>query len=179
MTEDDYNSDSTPQNIALVLARREGNAVPELIDDVRLQKLWLAAERRKWRSLAVVAASKGVDTLPVAEMFAKIAWWYRGEPSCVFDLRDLSLRLAEHQVSEVHAQVDAGSRVIVSLRSVFENPTTVSIARQVDAVLLCVALGTTKIKAAERTLLEIGGDRLVGSIVLRPTKQKAAVRSSP
>ncbi len=170
MTEDGFKSDPAPANIALVLAPRDANA-QNVLDDVRLQKLWLAAERRRWRSLAVIAAGKAMDTLPVAEMFAKIAWWYRGEPSCVFDLRDLSLRLAEHQVQEVRAQIDAGSRVIIALRSIFENPTTVPIAREADAVLLCIGLGKTKFKSAEKTIDEIGRDRLVGSIVLRPAKK--------
>ncbi len=177
MTEEGLKSDPAPTNIARVLAPGDANG-PHVLDDVRLQKLWLAAERRRWRSLAVIAASRSIDTLPVAEMFAKIAWWYRGEPSCVFDLRDLSLRLAQHQVSEIRAQVEAGSRVIIGLRSIFENPTTVPIARQADAVLLCVGLGRTKIKAAEKTILEIGRDRLVGSIVLRAPR-KVARRATP
>jgi hypothetical protein len=154
------------------LALRVPNA-PGVWDDMRLQKLWLATQRREWRSLAVVAASKHLDTLWVAELLAKLAWWYRGQPSCVFDLRDLRLRLVEYHEREVTAQVELGQCVVISLRSVFENPTTVPMARSADAVVLCVGLGKTAFKAAEKTLEEVGRDRVIGSIVLRRRRSAA------
>ncbi len=142
---------------------------PKYWEDVRLQKLWLATQRRDWRSLAVVAASEAVETLPIAEMLAQIAWCYRGQPSCVFDLRDLSLRLAEYQVREAHAQVEAGTRVLVALRSMAENPTACVVAREMDAAVLCIRLGETRFKAAEQAIDEIGRDRVLGSILVRGT----------
>jgi hypothetical protein len=170
MTEDGLKSDpASPSSVPPVLALREGVA-PHVLDDVRLQKLWLATQRKRWRSLAIVAGSKLVDTLVVAETLAKIAWWYRGQPSCVFDLRDLSLRLVEYQVSEARRQVEAGALVVISLRSIFENPTTVPIAQGAEAVVLCVGLGKTMFADAEATIAEIGRERVIGSIVLRPSK---------
>jgi hypothetical protein len=139
---------------------------PRVWDDVRLQKLWLAAQRREWRSLAVLGASKAMQTLETAELLAQLAWRYRGEPSIVCDLRDLSLRLVEYQVREIRSQVEAGARVLVALRSIFENPTASSIAREVDAVL-CVLLGQTEMREADQTLAEIGRERVLGSIILR------------
>jgi hypothetical protein len=141
-------------------------------DDAKLQKLWLATQRREWRSLAVLAASKGVDTLPIAETLAHIAWAYRGQPSCVFDLRDLSLRLADYQMREVVAQADAGARVLISLRSTAENPTAIPLARHADAVVLCIALGETRLKLAEDAIAEVGRDRILGSILVRPKDPK-------
>jgi hypothetical protein len=145
---------------------------PRYWEDLRLQKLWLATQRRTWQSLAVVAASESVQTLPIAEMLAQIAWCYRGQPSCVFDLRDVSLRLAEYQVREAQAQADSGARVLVALRSVAENPTTLLIARAMDAVVFCVELGTTQFKAADHALDEIGRERVLGSIIVRPQNKK-------
>jgi hypothetical protein len=145
---------------------------PRYWEDVRLQKLWLATQRRAWQSMAVVAASSSVQTLPIAEMLAQIAWCYRGQPSCVFDLRDVSLRLAEYQVREAQAQADSGVRVLVALRSVAENPTTLLIAREMDAVVLCIELGTTEFKAAEHALSEIGRERVLGTILVRPSSKK-------
>jgi hypothetical protein len=141
-------------------------------EDRRLQKLWLATQRREWHSLAIVGADKGVDTLPLAEMLAHIAWAYRGQPSCVFDLRDLGLRLADYQAREIGAQVAAGVRVIVSLRSPAENPTAIAIARHADAVVLCVETGKTRLKVAERTIAELGRERVLGTIVLRKRSDK-------
>jgi hypothetical protein len=172
VSSDPISTPASASSQALVLPAEQ----PRFWEDVRLQKLWLATQRRTWRSLAVMAASKAVDTLPIAEMLAQIAWCYRGQPSCVFDLRDVSLRLAEYQIREAQAQVDAGTRVLIALRSVGENPTAALIAREVDAVVLCVQLGRTEMKAAERTIDEIGRDRVLGSIVVRDAKKKAKTK---
>jgi hypothetical protein len=141
-------------------------------DDLRLQKLWLSVERREWRSLAVLSASKSLETIQLAELIAQLAWRYRGQPSSVCDLRDLSIRLIDYEVQEMRAQVESGARLVVALRSIFENPTATAIARQTDAVLICIALAETNIKAAEETIAAVGRDRVLGSILLRPRAQK-------
>ena len=116
-----------------------------------------------------------METLQIAELLARVAWAYRGQPSCVFDLRDLGLRLADYQMREVRAQVEAGASVIVALRSTSENPTAVPVARQADAVVLCIGMGQTRLKSAERTIAEVGRDRVLGSIIVRaPARQKGA-----
>lgn len=141
-------------------------------DDHRLQKLWLSVERREWRSLAVLGASKSLETLQLAELIAQLAWRYRGQPSSVCDLRDLSIRLIDYEVQEMRGQVESGMRLVVALRSIFENPTASAVARQTDAVLLCIALGETNLKAAEETIAAVGRDRVLGSILLRPRAEK-------
>ncbi|HLK37273.1 MAG TPA: hypothetical protein VKU41_11015 [Polyangiaceae bacterium] len=149
--------------------------LPNVRDDLRLQKLWLGLERRSWRSLAVLGASAGVETYEISELLAQLAWRYRGQPSSVCDLRDLGMRLVDYEIAEIGRQLEAGLRLIVALRSIFENPTAAPIARNVDAVLVCVALGDTRFKAAEETIAAVGRDRVVGSIVLRPNKVKPTV----
>jgi Mrp family chromosome partitioning ATPase len=149
------------------LAHRPAGAASQW-DDVGLQKLWLATQKRQWRSLAVVAGSKGVPTLEVADTLAKIAWWYRGQPTCVVDLRDLSLRLVEHQLQEIASQTQHGERVIIALRSVAENPTVVPVAELADAVIMCVELGKTSMGDAKKAVDEIGRGRFLGTIVLNP-----------
>lgn len=144
---------------------------PAQWDDVKLQKLWLATQKREWRSLAIVAGSKDVSTLEVADMLAKIAWWYRGQPTCVVDLRDLSMRLVEHQLQEIASQTTHGERVIIALRSVSENPTVIAVAGLADAVVLCVELGKTSMKQASQTIDEIGKARFLGTIVIDPKEQ--------
>jgi hypothetical protein len=137
-----------------------------------LQRLWLSVERREWRSLAVIGASESVETVQLAEMIAQLAWRYRGQPSSVCDLRDLSIRLIDYEVQGMRAQIESGTRLVVALRSIFENPTATAIARQTDAVLLCIALGETNLKAAEETIAAVGRERVLGSIVLRRRAQK-------
>jgi hypothetical protein len=141
--------------------------------DERLRKLWLAMQRRGWSSLAVVATSNSVDTLEIAELLAKLVWWYQGQGSCVFDLRDLSFRLVGYHQREVQAQVAAGARVVMALRPTTDNPTTIPMARSADAVVLCVDLGKAELKAAAQTLVAVGRDRFLGSIVLQGTVRPA------
>jgi hypothetical protein len=167
---------SDPPQTGEALALRDPAAPGSAMDDVRLQKLWLATQRRPWSSLAVVPANRSTDTLPVAEMLARIAWWYRGQPSCVFDLRDVSLRLVEYQIAEVQAQIEGGSRVFIALRSIFDNPTAVPIGRQADAIILCTVLGRTDLRAAQKTIDQLGRDRVLGSIVLRTDPVAKQVR---
>jgi hypothetical protein len=146
--------------------------VANIWDDVRLQKLWLGIEKRSWRSLAVLSASKSVETIQLAELIAQLAWRYRGQPSAVCDLRELSMRLVDYQIQEMRAQVESGVRLVVSLRSIFENPTSAPVAKQTDGVLLCIALGETKLKEAEETIAAVGRELVIGSIVLRPPRAK-------
>jgi hypothetical protein len=152
-------------NPQMALAVRQGR-VPNLWDDIRLQQLWLSMQKRPWRSLALVSASRGVSTIETANVLAKIAWWYSGEPTCVFDMRDLSLRLLEHQLRDMTSQLEGGERIFIPLRSTFENPTAAPLARSADAAILCVALGQSDAKSAEETLNAIGRDRFLGTILL-------------
>jgi hypothetical protein len=167
-------SSDNPGPITALAARSSSGT--HVWDDVPLQKLWLATQRREWRCLAVLAASSGVDTLPIAQLLAHAAWAYRGQPSCVFDLRELGLRLAAYQMREVRAQVDAGASVLIALRSTSENPTAVAVARQADAVVLCIGMGETRLKSAERTIAEVGRENVLGSIVVRGHDRKTGAR---
>jgi hypothetical protein len=149
-----------------------GAEASDVSDNVQLQKLWLSMQRRSWRSLAVLSACESIDTLWVAELIAKLVWWYRGEPSTVFDLRDLTLRLVEYQLQLVAAQANPQTCAIMALRSSFENPTAIPLAHSADAVVLCVALGTTDLKAAQQSIAEVGADRVLGAIVVRPGRPR-------
>ena len=137
------------------------------MDDLASQLRWLATQRKSWRSLAVVSASDGAPTIEVANMLARLAWWYRGEPSSVADFRDLSLRLVEYQLGDVASQLERGpGTVVIALRSIAENPTVVPVARAVDAAVLCVELGVTKIASSRKTVETIGRDKFLGTIVV-------------
>ena len=140
------------------------------MDDLSSQVLWLATQKRPWRSLAVLGASPDVPTIDVANMLARLAWWYRGQPSSVADFRDLSLRLIDYQLSDVASQLQSTPvTVIIALRSVFENPTVVPVARAVDAAVLCVQLGVTRIADSRKTVEAIGRDKFLGTIIVPST----------
>jgi hypothetical protein len=77
------------------------------------------------------------------------------------------LRLADYQMREVQTQVEAGVRALLALRSTSENPTAIPLARLADGVVLCIDLAKTRFEEAERTIGEIGRDRVLGAIVVR------------
>lgn len=171
-------SNDPPPSPETAIVRRDQQS-PEPMDDVSSQLLWLATQGRKWRSLAVVAASEGLPTIEVASMLAKLAWWYRGLPSSVADFRDLSLRLVDYQLGDVAAQLERDPvTIVIALRSIFENPTVLPVASAVDAAVLCVQLGHTPVGAARETVEKIGRDKFIGTIVIRDPRNGAGSRKN-
>jgi hypothetical protein len=143
-------------------------ARPEAPGDAEWQRIWLAAQRSNWRSLAIVSGGKGRSTVGVAQMLLKVGWQHRGLPMGLADLRDVPLSHIDAAISQVQAHVDNGDRVLVALGSIFENPTTVALAQAADRALLCVTIGVTAIAGAEQTVEEIGRERFIGTVILHP-----------
>jgi len=144
---------------------------PPLEDDLAMQKLWVATQKREWKSLAVIAGDEDVSTLEVATRLAEIAWWFKGQPTNVLDLRKLGLRLVDYQLKEIAAQIEQGDCVIIALSSVVSNPTTIAVASAVEACILAVKLGTTRVETAEKNITEIGREKFIGTIVLGEKKK--------
>lgn len=143
--------------------------------EVDLQNLWLALEKKKtWRVLAVVPATKQIASLDIASAIAEVAWQYRGEPTVVLDLREITMRLVDYHRKEIEEHVKKGDNVIVALSSIQQNPTTIALAKNADTSVLVVRLGETSMKAAAKTVDEIGHDKFAGTIIARP---KVVVRA--
>jgi hypothetical protein len=141
---------------------------PEVPGDSVWQKIWLAAQRSDWRSLAIVSGGKGYSTVGVAQMLLRVGWQHRGLPMGLADLCDVPLSHIDSAISQVKSHVDDGDRVLIALGSIFDNPTTVALAQAADRALLCVVLGVTEMSGAEQTVEEIGKDRFIGTVVLHP-----------
>src|SRR5262249_61973622 len=139
----------------------------ELWNDPVWQRIWLAIQSKEWRSLAIVPASQGLGTLEPAQALVDVGWQHRGLPIGLADLRNVTLPYIDSVIDEVRGHIYSGERVLIALRSVFENPATVPIAQAADAALLCISLGRTKIAGAEETLEQVGKGRFFGSIVVR------------
>jgi hypothetical protein len=71
-------------------------------------------------------------------------------------MRDVALQLQSEPVT-----------IIIALRSIYENPTVAPVASAVDAAVLCVHMGGTKIASAKRTVETIGRDKFLGTFVVR------------
>ncbi len=143
-------------------------------NDVQLQKLWIALQKKSWRVLAVVPATREISSLAAANVLAEVAWRYRGDPTTVLDLREVGLRLVEYQTKEIAAQVEQGNAVIIALSSVAQNASSISLAHFADAAVLLVRFHETSIEAAEQTLAEIGADKFCGTLVVKPPRAASA-----
>jgi len=149
------------------LARSEPRNLREYWNDPHWQKIWLALQGKDWRSLAIVPSNRGLSTLELAQALVDVGWQHRGLPIGLADLRNVTLPYIDAVIDEVRAHIYAGERVLIALRSVFENPATVPIAQAADGALLCIGLGSTKISRAEETLEQVGRGRFLGSIIVR------------
>jgi hypothetical protein len=149
------------------LARAEPvRQIREFWNDPNWQKIWLAIQGKEWRSLAIVPGNGGLSTLEVAQALVDVGWQHRGLPIGLADLRNVTLPYIDSVIDEVRAHVYGGERVLIALRSVFENPATVPIAQAADSALLCISLGNTKIAGAEETIEQVGRPRFLGSIIV-------------
>lgn len=142
----------------------EGGSNPA--DDVEWQKLWLAIQRRNWRSLAIVPAGEEINTVRIAHALAVLAWHHLGKTIKVFDVTHLALSDLERRLSDMSSRVARGESVICAFGQVIHSPASLTLARATDAALLCVLLGESRIDAAEATVAEMGAERFLGSVVL-------------
>ncbi len=133
------------------------------------QKLWLATQRKDWRTLALVPGSKhgpAEYVKGVAHILARTGMIHRGAPVRVTDGTGLALHDLISFMEQVQRCVAYGDRVILALDAVTENPASIPVAEASDGVVLCVALGQTDMSAAQKTIEEIGRARFIGSIVV-------------
>jgi hypothetical protein len=143
-------------------------------NDVDLQKLWIALQRKAWRVLAVVPTTRELSSLAAANVLAEVAWRYHGDPTIVLDLRDVGLRLVEYQQKEIASHVEQGNAVILALSPISLNAAAIPLARGADAAVLLVRYGVTPLAAAEHAIEEIGHDKFSGTLVVKPAAAKPA-----
>ena len=149
-----------PELVAPVSARKE---VVDGADAIAWEKIWLAVQRRPWRSLAVIPVGPGAFTPRVAGALAEVGSRHLGLPVRVTDATGLTLSRLETFLGEFRAR-----RGIIALGPVLESPASLALARAADAVVLCLVLGESSISAAEQTVEEVGRPRFLGSVLLRP-----------
>jgi hypothetical protein len=134
------------------------------------EKLWLATQRRPWRTLALVPAGSSVPddfTLDIAASLVRAGTMHLGVPIRIADGTRVALAQLMQFMAEVSSVIDSGDMVMIALGPVRENPTTVSLAQAADHALLCVPLDQVSIAETKRTLEEIGRDHFVGGATFR------------
>lgn len=129
-------------------------------------RTWLAIETIGWNTLAVIPTHEG-SSLEAVHGLAAVAWEQRGPPVIVADIRTITLPVLSMVRDELRQRTSKGQRVLIASRSLRENPVAATIAREADAVVLCILLGRTKRQNIVEAIKEIGKDRIIGTISLR------------
>jgi hypothetical protein len=158
-------------------AFRAGAALPLQGDLNRIdfQRIWLAAERRAWQTLAVVPADGRVSSHQVASLITALGH-HHGEEVGFADLGDIRLNGVAVFLEAARELVARGQRVVFATRSIGENLATVPLARAADGVILCVSLGSTSLRSIEEAVLQIGKDRFLGSVLVDEARGVARPR---
>ncbi len=133
------------------------------------QRIWLRAQSRPWVTLAVVAAGKhAVDpTFRLAASLARLSEEL-AQPIVCLDGRGVDLRTTAGLQMRMRALSSRGTRALCVLQSPTDNPVSVPIAQSADAVILCILIGDSKVVTAEQTIEQIGRERFLGAVILRP-----------
>lgn len=147
------------------LARVE-NRLDMVAEDLTWQRLWLNLESQSWRSLAVIPVGDA-SSIDLVHALAAVAWHQRGTSVIVADLRTIGLRTLAAAREELCRRVDGGDRVLIGLNSLEINPTSATIARDADKVVLSVFLGRTLRAHVRNAVRELGVQRCLGSVLIR------------
>ena len=146
-----------------------------MIDDVALQRLWMALQERTWRTAAIVSATRHASTLEMANTLAELCWTLRGESTTALDVRNTSLKLLEQHRRNLDEYVKKGVCVVLALPPLQDSPIAVSLARACDVALMVVRLGETPVAAAKHAIEAIGAERFVGAVLATSHRQPAVV----
>jgi hypothetical protein len=133
------------------------------------ERLWLKLSRISWSSLALIPAGPGAGldfTLTLAVTLARTGMSHVGVPIMVADGTQVPLNQLNAFLADVRACRDGGERVIIALSPAGENPTTASIAKDTDGVVLCVLLGGMRSGDAKRTIKLVGASKFLGSVIV-------------
>jgi len=136
-------------------------------DSIEWQRLWLATQRRRWSSLAVVPAGRGIPSARIARALAEVGSCHIGPTIIAVDARTLTLTQLQATIDAWIDRSEGVQRVLIALDVVLENPAGLALAQACDAAILCLRLGEDSIPEATRTIEEVGRDRFLGSVILR------------
>ena len=135
------------------------------------QRIWLRLASCDWRTLAVVPAEDDMPTYDVANLIMMLGASH-GESIGVLDFRDVRTKRALDAIRAAESQLDPSERVVFAARSIRENLATIPLGRATDCAILCVSIGSTSMDFAAETIEQIGKDRFIGSILVRPSFNK-------
>ncbi|MBX7115883.1 MAG: hypothetical protein K1X64_16255 [Myxococcaceae bacterium] len=132
--------------------------------DTELARLWFAALKKEWSSLAVLPAHAQGSAAAVAKGLAKVAAQHRDNAIRLISAEGADVAATSRVIIDLTQHVAHGGVAIVVLDSVLSNPAGIPIAMATDAALLCVELGVADVAAAQKTMEIIGASRFLGAV---------------
>ncbi len=135
------------------------------------QGLWFTLMRSRWTSLALIPSEEGETTAGIATRLSGIGRRLSSVPVTFLVMAGaMDYASAGKFVATVAGKSVApsdelpSSRVIVAVPSVLSDPLALSVTEAADAVALCVRIGTSHIRAAERTIELVGRAKFLGCV---------------
>ncbi|NOU29790.1 MAG: hypothetical protein HOO96_17945 [Polyangiaceae bacterium] len=132
-----------------------------------LQRIWVRSQMNAWTTMAIIGSSDKMPegTMNVARGLARVAAESGGALGLI-DGRALELKHLAQVQARLRSTVARQTVVVLPLPR--DNPVTVSVAQACDAAIMCVILGETSRIVAAQTIEQVGRDRFLGSVILRP-----------
>lgn len=132
------------------------------------ERVWFDLAARNWRSLSLVSAQEGTQTLEAANALRDVAAMYNDRTVMVVD----GSHATPHDLQGVQDVVAdglwAGDRVIIALGDPMTHAATIPLARSTDASALCVVLTDASLQHTRTVVRTIGESRFIGTVALDP-----------
>lgn len=141
--------------------------------DPEWEHFWLTVDRLPWRTLALIPAGEGGPpdfTLTLAVNLSRTGMTHVGGPIMVADGTQVPLNQLNGFLDDVRACRDGGERVIIALSAAGTNPTTTSLAKAADGVVLCVLLERMRSSDTKKTIKLVGQSKFLGSVIIHPSE---------
>lgn len=135
------------------------------VDRPKLHHQLMPCLRGEWTSLAVVPASGG-SALVVANALVEVSNLMRSQQARLFSTEGLELTGVSKVIIDVHSHVEKGGLAIVALDPLVARQTGVPLVMSVDAALLVVHLGVTRMEDARQTVEIVGPGKFIGAVTL-------------
>jgi hypothetical protein len=142
------------------------------LDDAGLTHLWLAAQRRRWRSLALIPVGADVPVLALAAGLAEVGQQHLGGPVAVRDATHVTLPSLQSELFTLGELGDCAEHTVIALPPLLGSPAGVAVAQAANLAVLCIALGKSAIAEAEAVVEEVGRDRVLGTVILADRKKE-------
>lgn len=129
-----------------------------------VQALWLTLRRTPWRSVAVVPTGHGASELVLAEQLVVVGVADTRRPVTLVSARGIGVAGVEDAMAMVRVAMLRAELVVVVVDPVVDNPATAAVLRSLDASVLTVCMGETRLDDVDRTIAAAAPSRVLGVV---------------